>query len=698
MAGDGIPLEEFIEETMELLSDMEGSILELETRPEDRIVIDALFRGMHTIKGGAGIVKQSGLAHYAHNLETLLDQARAGQIQHSDKLGSVLLESIDCIRGYVSSIEQGLQADHARIEASLEDIQPLLHTPSGEPEELTSLSASDPQLPEISSKAIPTPFLVTLKFDAQTLIKGGDPLLLLQQLFQAGECVSIAHQDRLPDLADFDPEHLYLWWSLKLVTDKSQAEINEILLFFRSGNQLSIIPFDDTPEETESVAQAHEAQITQAITDNHDHHMQSVREIQADSSEADAQGKFQNGDGGSENLRTPSGTESSAGKSIRVSLDRLEKLQNLIGETVINQSRLTQLCAQAEQLDPVFAASLTAFYEENARSVQYMQDEMQAVRMVQVGTVFSRLRRLVRDYSVKSEKEIHLVIEGSETELDKTVTDQLHGPLLHLIRNAMDHGLEHPEDRRRAGKDPKGVIALRAFHKGGHVIVEVEDDGKGVNFEKIRAKGLALGLIDPQDDPSTQQLLQLVFHPGFTTTDAVTEVSGRGVGMDTVKRDIEALLGTIDIFSNPGQGTLLRLNLPLTLAIIDGMIVRVGLLNFVLPLLAVIEAIRPMTANLQKMKHDNELVEIRGEFLPLVRLHQKLQINCDHLSPSDAVLLVIQQGEKKQCLMVDEIVDQRPVVIKNLEDNFVQVPGMAGATIMGDGKVSFILDVATVMA
>ncbi|HIB81404.1 MAG TPA: chemotaxis protein CheA [Gammaproteobacteria bacterium] len=386
------------------------------------------------------------------------------------------------------------------------------------------------------------------------------------------------------------------------------------------------------------------------------------------------------------------------GKSIRVSIDRLERLQNLIGETVINQSRLIQLCEEAERLDPTFAGALNEFVEENSRSVRDLQDEIQAVRMVQVDTVFSRLRRVVRDYSVESNKEIRLRIEGGETELDKTVTDQLHGPLLHLIRNAMDHGIESSEERRQAAKDPAGTIWLRAFHRGGHVMVEVQDDGKGMDVQRIRQKGLDRGLIEESEELSDQQLLQLVFRPGFTTTDEVTDVSGRGVGMDSVKRDIEALLGTIDILSEPGRGTTLRMRLPLTLAIIDGMIVRVGSLTFIVPLLAVVEAIRPKADDIRKMKRDNELVEIRGEFLPLVRLHRKLNIDCEFSDPADAVLLVLQHVDSKQCLMVDEIVDQRPVVIKNLDDNFVQVPGMTGASIMGDGKVSFILDVAAIAA
>ncbi|HBK75526.1 MAG TPA: hypothetical protein DDZ73_03860 [Gammaproteobacteria bacterium] len=694
MTTDNIPVAEFVEESIELLQQMEEAVLELDSRPGDRALVDQLFRGMHTIKGGAAVVMRPDLADYAHRLESLLDQVRGGQVSAGKTLISTLLEAIDCVGLFISGIPGGLAVDQTRVDASIQNVSALVESATHSPLEVQEAGESvSSALTAIASKKSQA-YLVTLKFNPQMPEQGGDPLLLLKELAELGDCITVVHPGKLPDIAEFDASRLYVWWSIKLTTSLSQSQIEQTLLFFREGNELSVAPFDFTPKETDTVERAHQAQIAQAAAGTED----DVRSTPSGTSELTAS---VTGFKTMEPARIASGRESgdgTVGKSIRVSIDRLERLQNLIGETVINQSRLIQLCEEAERLDPTFAGALNEFVEENSRSVRDLQDEIQAVRMVQVDTVFSRLRRVVRDYSVESNKEIRLRIEGGETELDKTVTDQLHGPLLHLIRNAMDHGIESSEERRQAAKDTAGTIWLRAFHRGGHVMVEVQDDGKGMDVQRIRQKGLDRGLIEESEELSDQQLLQLVFRPGFTTTDEVTDVSGRGVGMDSVKRDIEALLGTIDILSEPGRGTTLRMRLPLTLAIIDGMIVRVGSLTFIVPLLAVVEAIRPKADDIRKMKRDNELVEIRGEFLPLVRLHRKLNIDCEFSDPADAVLLVLQHVDSKQCLMVDEIVDQRPVVIKNLDDNFVQVPGMTGASIMGDGKVSFILDVAAIAA
>ena len=349
-------------------------------------------------------------------------------------------------------------------------------------------------------------------------------------------------------------------------------------------------------------------------------------------------------------------------------------------------------------IDENLGEMVLPFVEENEQSVRELQDQILQVRMVQVGSIFTPMKRLVRDFAIASNKQIRLGISGADTELDKTVTEQLHGPLVHLIRNAMDHGIEEPEIRQQHGKDPTGTIALRASHQEGFVIVEIEDDGKGMDPQKIMEAGVRKGLVSAGDQLSEQEAFQLIFQPGFTTTTEVTSVSGRGVGMDSVKREIEALLGNIEIHSNVGKGTLVRLKLPLTLAIIEGMIVRVGVQIFILPLLAVLEALRPRPEQIKRLKRRGELIDLRGEYIPLIRLHERLKLDGATEDPSRGLVIVIQQGSQKHCMLVDEIIDQRPVVIKNLEDHFIQVPGIAGATIMGDGSVSFILDVSTLAA
>ena len=384
-------------------------------------------------------------------------------------------------------------------------------------------------------------------------------------------------------------------------------------------------------------------------------------------------------------------------QSIRVAVEKLDKLQNLVGETVINQSRLHQLSSQIMAVDETLGEMLSQFVEDNEKSVRELQDQILQVRMIPVGSIFTPMRRTVRDFANRNNKKINLEIEGGETELDKTVTEQLHGPLVHLVRNSMDHGIEDPETREKNGKDPFGTIFLKASQQEGYVIVEIEDDGGGIDPKVVFDSAISKDLISPSEELTELEIYQLLFLPGFTTTTEVSDVSGRGVGMDSVKRDIEALLGTIEIHSALGKGTNVRLKLPLTLAIIEGMMIDVGNQVFTVPLLSVNEAIRPLPKQVKKLKNKGELVEIRGEYIPLLRLHERLSLKPRFKKPTDGLVLVVQHANRKQCLLVDEIVDQRPVVIKSLEDNFIQIPGIAGATLLGDGRVSFILDVPSLL-
>ncbi|MDC0225142.1 chemotaxis protein CheA, partial [Deltaproteobacteria bacterium] len=369
----------------------------------------------------------------------------------------------------------------------------------------------------------------------------------------------------------------------------------------------------------------------------------------------------------------------------------------LVGETVINQARLHRLSSKIMEIDVNLGEMLLQFVEDNEKSVNELQDQILQVRMIPVGSILNNMKRTVRDYATRSKKKIKLEIEGGDTELDKTVTEQLQGPLVHLVRNSMDHGIEDSDTRVKNGKDPTGTISLKASQQEGYVIVEIEDDGKGIDSKVIFDSAVRKGFIDENDDLTDDEIFKLLFLPGFTTTSEVTDVSGRGVGMDTVKRDIEALLGTIEISSELHKGTSTKLKLPLTLAIIEGMMIDVGHQVFTIPLLSVNESLRPIPKQIKKIKNKGELVEIRGEYIPMLRLHNRLNIVPKYKEPTEGLVVVVQHANRKQCVFVDEIVDQGPVVIKSMEDNFIQVPGIAGATILGDGRVSFILDVASLV-
>ncbi len=712
MTPDQLPIEEFLEEADELVEDLESSLLELESNLKDRSIIDKIFRAMHTIKGGAGMVMQSELSDYAHHLETLLDQVRSGGVECTSELVSTLLKANDCIISFIQKIRGEGEVDEELKEITLKELKSFSNqSPQPVVEEKKEVPVPQKNAEEVHQTGQQT-YLITLKFNEDFLTQGSDPLLVLSQLKELGEISVIPHLSELPDYKVFDPEKLYLWWSIKLTTEQSITDIENVLIFFQEGNQLKIENIDTPDEEQTQVRNAHQQMIQEAESSEvpdkdteviEKDGVQEKEEKEEETTQSQATGEEDALSSTTDNSPQPpqkpveKTEETQVVQSIRVQVDKLDKLQNLVGETVINQARLMRLSEEITAIDENLGEMVLQFVEDNETSVRELQDQIQQVRMIEMGSIFTPMKRIVRDFAVKNQKQINLDIHGADTELDKTVTEQLHGPLVHLIRNAMDHGIEKPDERNNKGKDRTGTITLRASHQEGFVIVEIEDDGKGMDPQKIYEAGVRKGIVAEGEQLSDMEAFQLIFQPGFTTTTEVTSTSGRGVGMDSVKKQIESLLGNIEIQSKVNQGTLVRLKLPLTLAIIEGMIVKVGQQVFTLPLLSVVEALKPLDRQVKHMKRSGELIDIRGEFIPLIRLHKKLQLKDALEDPKEGLVVVVQQSNQKHCLLVDEILDQRPVVIKNLEDHFIQVPGLAGATIMGDGSISFILDVSSLV-
>ena len=766
---DNPALEEFVEEVEEIIEDLEEGVLLLEEQPKKRSLIDRIFRAMHTIKGGAGMVMETELAEYAHHFENLLDKARNGEIVCTPEMASLLLSSIDGFRSFLSKIREGGDVDQQLIDQTLIQLrefeenagQPTSKPPDKKTEEKTKEPASkeevqtqedevkpeavDPQN-EQSTESVENKvqeevqwddedegeeiaYLLHLKFDSGMLRKGSDPILLIKELAELGDLEMIPHLGSLPDLKNHDPEDIHLWWSAKLVTSRPAEEIENILVFFQDDkNEVKFEPAESPPEdpglashgiydepedkeqeqnkvdvsEVESNLEPEQKEDEKTKSESETKEVEEPeKEIttEPDSSDAEQQSlsiqKSQEPAPVKDTKKIT--TESKATQSIRVTVERLDKLQNLVGETVINQARLHLLSDKIMEIDVKLGEMLEQFVEDNEKSVQELQDQILQVRMIPVGSILNNMKRTVRDYATKSKKKIRLEIEGGDTELDKTVTEQLQGPLVHLVRNSMDHGIEDSETRIKNGKDPTGTISLRASQQEGYVIVEIEDDGKGIDAKVIFDSAVKKGFINDTDELSEDEIYKLLFLPGFTTTTEVTDVSGRGVGMDTVRRDIEALLGTIEISSVLNKGTNTKLKLPLTLAIIEGMMIDVGHQVFTIPLLSVNESLRPVPEQIKKIKDKGELVEIRGEYIPLLRLYERLKLKPRYKEPTEGLVVVVQHANRKQCLFVDEIVDQGPVVIKSMEDNFIQVPGIAGATILGDGRISFILDVASLV-
>ena len=735
-------LEEFVEEVDEILQDLEQGILQLEAQPRKKSLVDRIFRNMHTIKGGAGMVMQTDLADYAHKFENLLDRVRSGEIICTPEMATLLLDALDGLNSFMDRIRGTGDLNHELIDRTLKQIG-VFESPETPAASVSDLQKSEqkPQQDQASvevsvleqEKGAPKSeeqslwddeeedekgYLLNLKFSIEMLRNGSDPLLLINELDEIGDLTLFPHLNSVPELKSLEPDELHLWWSGKLVTGKSKEELENIFVFYQGDDaNVNYEPVEAPPEDpglastglfsgqldppSSAVSQTEKQNKTEDRTEA------TEEKPKAEQPQASKE-EYKTGEMKKtfEVSETPEKSPSKSPQnepvvqtvqSIRVAVEKLDKLQNLVGETVINQSRLHQLSDQIMTVDESLGEMLSQFVEDNEKSVRELQDQILQVRMIPVGSIFTPMRRTVRDFANRNNKKINLEIEGGETELDKTVTEQLHGPLVHLVRNSMDHGIEDPETRKKKGKDSTGTILLKASQQEGYVIVEIEDDGGGIDPKAVFDSALSKELISPSDELTDREIYQLLFLPGFTTATEVSDVSGRGVGMDSVKRDIEALLGTIEISSTLGKGTNVRLKLPLTLAIIEGMMIDVGSQVFTVPLLSVNEAIRPLPKQVKKLKRKGELVEIRGEYIPLLRLHERLSLKPRFEKPTEGLVLVVQHANRKQCLLVDEIVDQRPVVIKSLEDNFIQIPGIAGATILGDGRVSFILDVPSLL-
>jgi len=765
---DNPALEEFVEEVEEIIEDLEEGVLELEVHPKKRSLIDRIFRDMHTIKGGAGMVMETELAEYAHHFENLLDKARNGDIVCTPEMASLLLSSIDGFRSFMDKIREGGDVNHELIDKTLTQlrefesnagkhsskppaektaekktaaaskseptpVEKIAPEESSPQEEKTAESEKSKEQEEVlwddEDEGEETAYLLHLKFDSEMLRKGSDPILLLKDLKELGDFIIIPHLGNLPDLKKLDPEDIHLWWSAKLVTTRQPEEIENILIFFQDEkNEVTFEPAETPPEDpglasfgiyedqenngqeniqvdqTEvdaKLAEKHELVLEAEEGQKGEEVQETTNKVSADTVSTEEEPKAAVPEVQPKPSPLKDDTKKDSGikatQSIRVTTDKLDKLQNLVGETVINQARLHRLSDKIMEIDVNLGEMLLQFVEDNEKSVYELQEQILQVRMIPVGSILNNMKRTVRDYATRSKKKIKLEIEGGDTELDKTVTEQLQGPLVHLVRNSMDHGIEDSETRVKHGKDPTGTIYLKASQQEGYVIVEIEDDGKGIDSKVIFDSAVKKGFINEADILTEDEIYKLLFLPGFTTTAEVTDVSGRGVGMDTVKRDIEALLGTIEISSELHKGTSTKLKLPLTLAIIEGMMIDVGNQIFTIPLLSVSESLRPVSTQIKKIKNKGELVEIRGEYIPMLRLHERLKIKPKYKEPTEGLVVVVKHANQKQCLLVDEIVDQGPVVIKSMEDNFIQVPGIAGATILGNGEVSFILDIASLV-
>ena len=701
----------FFDESAEHLSTMEDGLLQLEGRPTDLDLLNRIFRAAHSIKGNSGMFGFTAVGQLTHKMETVLDQLRNTQMSVTKPIIDLLLVATDGLKLLIEAAktegavdEEAIRAIEVKLEAAGHGGTPPT-SPSGSTSEPRRTAEPDPTQQDTERMRISwTPPEDMLK-------RGLDPLQVIRDLEGLGMISSLkVETGRVPDLVAIDPEALYLSWRIGLVTEATLKEIESVFEFVRDGSRLEITPvvFPTTPvsssvpvftENREGAGDESPPRIGEILVEEGVISRDTLSEALGQQKrlgeilvEAKAVTPQQMAQALAKQAKlaqaAPSRKAESA--SVRVDIEKIDKLINLVGELVITQSMLSDLGGQfTPSRLPVLQERLTQL----ERTTRDLQERVMSIRMMPIGTVFNRFPRLVRDLATSNGKKIRLLMSGEETELDKTVLESIGDPLTHLIRNAADHGLEPPEERVAVGKPEEGAIRLNAFHEGGNISITVSEDGRGLNREKVLAKALKQGMITENDKLTNEQAWALIFRPGFSTAEKVTDVSGRGVGMDVVKRNIEGLGGTVTIRTEAGKGTTFTLKLPLTLAIIDGLTVRVGPETYIVPLLSVIESIQPQPASVKTVVGRGELVNVRDTYHPVVRLAEAFGVKPDITDPAQAILVILETEGERVAVMVDELLGQQQVVIKSLEKNFQKVEGLAGATILGDGTVGFILDV-----
>lgn len=633
----------FIAESRELLREMEAALLECEQGETGAEAVNSIFRAAHTIKGSSGLFGLDGIVAFTHVVESVLDRVRANSLQMDRMLAAILLECRDHIEHLVDAVDNG-KSDDVQLITKGESLLQKLSARAGGP--ATAHATAQTAAVTAPAAGPGERWQITVQFHAEVLRNGMDPLSFIRYLGTLGEIIELQLlAERLPAAEEFDAEACYLGFEIELVSSESQQRIEGAFEFVRDDCTLHVRP--KTPVASEAVAEKREG----------------------DSKESKA-GK------------------SSESRSLRVDGDKLDKLIDLIGE-LVTAGATTTITARKAGLSELNESTLRL-----ARLVEEVRDQALKLRMVQVGPTFSRFQRIVRDVAREIGKEIRLDISGAETELDKTLIESITDPLTHLVRNAIDHGIETAEVRRSRGKNVEGVLRLDAYHDSGSVVIEVADDGGGLKRERIIAKAIQRGLITDGDSLTDSEVFALIFEPGFSTAEQVTNLSGRGVGMDVVKRNVNALRGTVELDSKEGEGTTVRIRLPLTLAIIDGFLVGVGGASFVIPLELVEECVE-LGDEHRSADGDQRYINLRGAVLPFVRLREMFSIRSS--ASRRESIVVIRCGGKRIGIVVDELLGEMQAVIKALSRLFSRIRGIGGSTILGTGQLALILDVPSLL-
>ncbi|MDR6533173.1 two-component system chemotaxis sensor kinase CheA [Caulobacter rhizosphaerae] len=730
----------FFQECEELLADLEGGLLAMQDGNDDGDTVNAVFRAVHSIKGGAGAFGLEPLVRFAHVFETLLDALRSNEIPGTPDLTALLLRASDVLADHVSAARGLGVVDmdaSAAMAAELKAVTdpaaapvpaaaaPVVETPRYVDAAPIVVGADDgmddddlgfdfqPMTITLDAQAADAAVLdgnvwtVSIRPKSDLYRKANETALLLRELSRLGPIQATLDDSALPALEFIDPEAAYVTWSVRLETDQGEEAIREVFEFVDGDCDLEITRGEapvaevlatlldvaapapaptaiDVPVEAPVVAAAPVVEIAPPAPVAAPTPTPAAAPVAANAPTAAPAAK-------PAQIDVPGPGQS----VIRVDPERIDHLIDLVGELVINQAMLAQ---RVGEYGIAPSSNLAMGLDELEQLTRQIQDSVMAIRAQPVKSVFQRMPRLVREVANMTGKQARLVMDGENTEVDKTVIERLADPITHMLRNAIDHGLESPEERKAAGKNPEGVVRLAALHRSGRIVIEVQDDGKGINRERVLSIAVNKGLISPDLTLTDEEIDNLIFLPGFSTADKISDVSGRGVGMDVVKRSVQALGGRISISSRPGLGSTFTLSLPLTLAVLDGMVVDVAGETLVIPLACIVESLRPKAEEIRPLGPTGSVLAVRDSFVPLIDVGLTLNYRSKSPSATEGVVLLV-EGEdgSRAALVADAIHGQRQVVIKSLEQNYQQVEGVAAATILGDGRVALILDVDAVI-
>lgn len=672
----------FFEESFEGLDAMESGLLNLDMGDFDAEAINTIFRATHSIKGGSGTFGFTEVAEFTHVMEALLDEMRDGRRQVTQGAVEILLGSVDCLREMLTAIQSSQEIDSARVAEHKQALDRELDSGGV----AGSVLANEPafQRPGDASAVADTVvqgWRIVFSPHVHLLKTGNDPVRMFRELAELGELTVKVDFQGVPDFQQLDPEECHLSWDLQITGDISREQIDDVFDWVEEDCDLAVQQLTAQPgveEKSEDTGQDRSEPAVQKL--------QAAEVASPPNNEEPASRRREQKPAAKKAPAKPAGSS-----SIRVDTEKIDNLINMVGELVITQSMLSLV---GEQFSINRMDQLKSGLAQLERHTRELQESVMNIRMLPINFVFTRFPRLVHDLSAKMGKKIILEMTGEQTEVDKTVIELISDPLVHLVRNSLDHGIEMPEQRLAAGKPETGRITLNAYHRGGNIVIEVCDDGRGLDKEKLLAKAIEKGLVEDNIPMTDQQVFELIFMPGFSTAEQLSDISGRGVGMDVVRKNIQTLGGNIEIQSEQGRGSVFAIHLPLTLAILDGQSIAVGDETYIVPLVSIIESINVSEDMVNRVAGKGETFRLREEYLPIIRMHEIFGVENVRAKKLCEGLVVVVEGQGVRCgLFIDDLLSQQQVVIKSLEANFRRVEGVSGATILGDGSVALILDI-----